>query len=861
MRHATAACLLLAGLVQAVSATDAYVGTPAPVLARATTPSSSDGLASPRVDEDGVLRPARWLVLEAVDATGRRPFRPDAVVARHLLDPSAQPPSEGDDLSGELGEIHPWTTRDADENGSPGGGIAWAYAALEIDAPRVVLLRVEGASTAWVNGEPFVGDVYRFGVDGVPVSLHAGRNDLYVTGIRGAFACALTPTERPLVVSARDMTVPDLVQDADAAGPAALLVMNAGEVPFSRLRVASPGDALFAPFAVDVTGLAPLGVRKEVVPLTLREGARVPSDLDTWSLPLEVIGTFEPRVEDALAHGATTITTRLELPMRIVPPAAARRVTFASEIDGSVQFFGLLPAVEAGAAADTDAAPHLVLSLHGAGVDALAQARCYAPRPDRWVVAPTNRRPFGFDWQDWGRQDAYEVLAQALALSGVDRHRVALTGHSMGGHGAWHLAANDADGFSAVAPSAGWMGFDSYSGRPEGELAALWQAADGPSRTLDLIDNLAQMPVFVLHGDADDNVPPSEADLMLSALRAAGAEPGSHMQPGAGHWWDGPASPGTDCLDWPELAELLATSSIPDDPDALAFTTWGPGVDARHHWVVVEQVLHPGALAHVEGEWDASGRVTLHTRNVRRLLVLPREGRALTALTLDGAPLSVDDVIPAADGSRAFLRDDDGWRAAGALRAGEMRPDRCGPFKRAFDRDFVLVVGTAGDASETATLAARARYDAGVWWYRGNGRAEIVSDRELLAGDFAGRDVILYGNVDTNAAFSAMLGDDCPVRVARGAITVGDRSVSGDDLGALFVRPRADDALALVGVLADTGRAGARAGFLLPLFVSGVGFPDWTVYDASFLEHGDGGIPAAGWFDATWDVVEAYVRD
>ena len=23
------------------------------------------------------------------------------------------------------------------------------------------------------------------------------------------------------------------------------------------------------------------------------------------------------------------------------------------------------------------------------------------------VVAPTNRRPFGFDWQDWGRLDAY----------------------------------------------------------------------------------------------------------------------------------------------------------------------------------------------------------------------------------------------------------------------------------------------------------------------------------------------------------------------------------------------------------------------------------------------------------------------
>ena len=77
------------------------------------------------------------------------------------------------------------------------------------------------------------------------------------------------------------------------------------------------------------------------------------------------------------------------------------------------------------------------------------QARAYAPKPDFWIVCPTNRGRFGFDWQDWGRLDAYEVLDDALKATGVDPRRVYLTGHSMGGHGTWHLAANDPGRFLA----------------------------------------------------------------------------------------------------------------------------------------------------------------------------------------------------------------------------------------------------------------------------------------------------------------------------------------------------------------------------------------------------------------------------
>ena len=83
------------------------------------------------------------------------------------------------------------------------------------------------------------------------------------------------------------------------------------------------------------------------------------------------------------------------------------------------------------------------------------QARCYAPKSWGHVVAPTNRRRFGFDWEDWGRMDAMEVLEEAQARFGTDPRRTYLTGHSMGGHGTWNLGAHFPDRFAAIAPICG----------------------------------------------------------------------------------------------------------------------------------------------------------------------------------------------------------------------------------------------------------------------------------------------------------------------------------------------------------------------------------------------------------------------
>jgi dienelactone hydrolase len=811
------------------------VASAAPAAASRAAQHAEPGLRA----GDAVIVPRDWLVLSAVDGRGRRPFRPDAVLAAHVL--PGRPPAAGDALAGERGEAA-WRAVAADDagrvEGADGERIAWAYARVDAPEHAVRLARLSGAGTLHVNGCAVAGDLYGHGWGGLPVELAAGANDVYVSGVRGGFALEFEPPPGALAPGAFAHTLPDLVVGEAPAAELGVCVRNASLawLPAVSIEVLPVGDLpVQRSTYVFEEGLAPLSVRNlavRIAPEASAPGARIPEDAGD-AVELELVIS---------APGVAPARERIAL--RVRAPLERRVRTYRSGVDGSVQLYAVVPPAPTAPGAPA-AEPGLVLTLHGAGVHAPDQAAAYAPKEGLWIVAPSNRGRFGFDWQDWGRRDAYDALAHALAASGVDRRRVALTGHSMGGHGAWHLAANDPDGFAAVAPSAGWQGFDTYGGRPEGALAELWHRADAPSRTADLAANLAQLPTYVLHGDADETVPAREARDMVALLAAAGGTPALHLEPGAGHWWDGDAAPGADCVDWPPLFALLRASAIPRDPAEVDFTTVDPGVDATHHWVRVLQLAEPGRPGRVRGRL-ADGRVELATENVRAL-ELVAAARDVRAVEIDGA------AVEPASGAR-LVRAEGTWRAERGAPRGEKRPERMGPLKRGFDRRFVLIVPTGGDRAGDAAALDRARHDAGTWWYRANGDAPIVRDADWLARAalYRGRNAVLYGNADTNRAWAAALGAGAPIDVRRGAVTLRGERYEGDALEALFVLPRRGDADGLVVGLASTGPAADRRASALALFVSGVGYPDYAVVGPKVLAEGDAGVLAAGFFDHAW---------
>ena len=80
--------------------------------------------------------------------------------------------------------------------------------------------------------------------------------------------------------------------------------------------------------------------------------------------------------------------------------------------------------------------------------------------------------------------------------------------------------------------------------------------------------------------------------------------------------------------------------------------------------------------------------------------------------------------------------------------------------------------------------------------------------------------------------------------------------ITGDGLACLFIRPRPDDDVASVGVVAGTGLVGCRLAGQVPYFVSGVALPDWIVIGAEAMSEGVRGVRATGFFDNQWRVSE-----
>ncbi|RZM12067.1 MAG: alpha/beta hydrolase, partial [Pedobacter sp.] len=261
--------------------------------------------------------------------------------------------------------------------------------------------------------------------------------------------------------------------------------------------------------------------------------------------------------------------------------------TFVSHIDGSLQYYAVAP--KKGIPEDGAA---LFFSVHGAGVEAIGQARAYQSKDWGNLVTPTNRRPRGFNWEDWGRLDALEVLALAKNEFKPNPQHVYLTGHSMGGHGTWFLGATYPDKWAAIAPCAGYPTLKSYGSAdgliPDSSSSPMGQMllrASNQSDVPKLAYNYKQLGVYILHGDDDRTVSVNYARQMKQQLATFHADFNYYEYPGGSHWY------GDHSVDWQPIFDFFKWHKIApsSDVNVIDFTTASPGISASNRWITVMQ--------------------------------------------------------------------------------------------------------------------------------------------------------------------------------------------------------------------------------------------------------------------------------
>jgi dienelactone hydrolase len=829
----------------------------------------AEGGTSPFLFEEGLL-------LDGVGIYGRSPVHTDRVEAKLITD-TWRPPTEGQAFTLADGTEKTWRKITADDKGwfsdKERGG--YIYATYTSNREKVLLLHMMGNSMAYINGVPRVGSRYQhqdsknpweptFDIVKLPILVKKGVNEfLFKRTWRsgGRVKAELIEPQAEFIINPMDTTLPDLLVGEPVDTVGAVVVINGSEtVPYMlNLHLGISWGEGQKQTVVELPVIQPMSVRK--VTFELKHPPFEAAGEQTLKLSVMRKTGY---IEYETIHSQT-------VPIQVKEPSRPHKRTFISRIDNSVQYYAVRPANPLDGVNENLG---LVFSVHGARVEALNQARSYAPKPWCHIVSPTNRRSYGFDWEDWGRTDLLEVMEIAKMQFNPDPTRIYLTGHSMGGHGTWINGATFPDKFAAVGPSAGWISFHSYRGAKKAEspsaMETMLTRAVMSSDTLSLAKNLEHKGVYIIHGSADDNVRADQSYMMIENLKPFHKDFVYYEEPGAGHWWDDPNTEGAECVDWPPLFDFFARHRLPDNTEIrqVDFITANPGVSAWSHWAGIEAQIKALDMSRVSIRCNPAERAFIGTtENVARLSLkldhLPA-GKAVN-VTLDGQ--TIENIIWPEQKQIWLARQGDQWKQVTAASKGQKGPHRNGPFKMAFDHNMMFVYGTKGTPEENQWAFNKARFDAEQWWYQGNGSVDVIDDAEFIGqclgfafeqGESAtcgdpDRSVILYGNAETNAAWSVLLSDS-PIQVTGKKITIGKCEIVGEDLACLFLRPRKHSDTACVAVVSGTGLVGQRLTERITYLFAGCSYPDYIVISPDMLAKGAEGVLAAGYFGNDWAV-------
>lgn len=780
----------------------------------------------------------------------------DPVIGNHLLNPNYKI-AEGeigitDAISGEV-KWEGIKTNDKSEFDDRRLRSGYLYLEYESNNAKTVIFEASGHTRLIANGMPHEGDHFDFGYSLIPIKLKKGTNTFLMTAGRFArMRARLLDPNVPVQVTTRDMTLPDILKEEDETLVGGIRILNAGHKWFKNGSI----TATIEGFSINtqIPSVSPMNSRKIVV--------QIPNvNSDKEKVDMEVI--LRDKFKKILSKNTISISVKTN--------KKHHKRTFISKMDSSVQYYSVAPSSN-----DTLSKPALFFSVHGASVEATNQARAYKQKDWGHLVAPTNRRPFGFAWEDWGRLDALEVFEDAQNRFKTDPQHTYLTGHSMGGHGTWYLGATYPDKWGAIAPAAGYPDLltyrNSFSRRlkniPDSQLArfgltreqanklaqpvtfddpkdeamdSIIRRAGNPSRTLKLKRNYLHYGVYILHGEEDTVVPTFIARDMRALLGTYHPDFTYYEYPHGTHWY------GDHSVDWSPIFDYFKFRSIKpsEEIDRLEFYTGSPGVSATSHFVTINQQKDLFGVSSFK--FNRGEKVSVSTDNVEAITIdLEKMGIQKKQISVDG-----QDFVVSNKSELILKKNGESWSEVEEISLSEKGPHRNGGFKDAFRNNLVLVYATKGSKSENEWYYNRARVDAEMFYYRANGNVEMVSDKEFDLNNYTDRNVILYGNATNNSAWNKLLAD-CPLQVRNGSLSLGGKTLTGNNLGAYYIYKRKDSGKASVGVVTATGDKGMKAAYANHYLVNGTTFPDVLIFNDTILKEGISGVECSGFFGNNW---------
>eukprot|EP00051_Salpingoeca_urceolata_P014544 m.185404 g.185404 ORF g.185404 m.185404 type:complete len:998 (+) comp18116_c0_seq7:2010-5003(+) len=779
----------------------------------------------------------------------------------------------------------------------------WVRGDFSVTEERDVHVQCSGLRSVYVDNTLLAQDVYARPQFWTTVRLKPGVHTLWAhIRARGqaAFRCSLDTAigtgGDPWIVLPPE-SVPDLLEGFFVSNKFALKITNLSPTNWIQaVKVSVTGRQ----FPMDQTtyDIAPGQTHMLVTQVSLAPTLTGEGTLRSLPCP----GNIEFRVT---AAGFRTV--KLPVTLRCRKRFGQSFAFTFIDHDGSVQTAAAIPPRRR---CENSLCPVLV-SLHGTGVPPLNQAESYKFMKNdewnfgldtAWVLAPS--RHGAHNWEGPGRLTALAALRDLLRLSSVhvfceddscpyraDSSRLIIAGHSMGGHGAWHLASLVPDAVMALIPAAGWISKEDYGDTNlfmrhdvaasfiSPALKAILEACVAENAPDRLASHFKGIPILARVGQNDRTVHPYNQRRMRRALIASGVDTMKAVEiKGKEHWWwdthetnDGGAVFDNDVREF-----LTSHDQMPPCPTSFTLTVHNPASFGGRGGITIAQAIVPHALpatVHVNLDTE-TGLAVLNTSNAKILrFTKPHFSNwnwAWKDLIIDDNHLKTDGTIESAAAIYFCRGCDNGecaWKSCDTPNKHEQRVLlQHGPMRRVFEAPFVIVAGASVEAEAHFNIEM-AVFIANQFLLTSDAAAPVLNDTDVDADSLERHNLLLIGTPESNSIIRRLLASTevalPPFTLAAGHMQLASCRFSEARTGAMFLLPLANGGLAAI----ITGNSAEGMEDVVSMAIPTVPpmarspfsnmIPDFVVTGPQTRAKGPGGWLCAGFWGNTWQFEQA----
>ena len=468
---------------------------------------------------------------------------------------------------------------------------------------------------------------------------------------------------------------------------------------------------------------------------------------------------------------------------------------YVSKIDGSTQPYGLV--IPDNYVHQGSGKFRLDVWFHGRG-ETLSELNFvderrkrvgeFAPA-DTIVLHPYGRYSNAYKFA--GEVDVWEAIEAVKRNYRIDPERISVRGFSMGGAACWQFAVHFPDRWFAANPGAGFAEtpqflkvFQHEELKPTLYEQSLWHLYDCTDYAL----NLAQCPTVAYSGELDSQK--QAADIMADALAKEGIDLVHLIGPKTKHAYH----PDTK---WEVEGRMTSLAQVGRRQfgQEVHFETYTLKYN-QCGWVTIDRLGEHWKKARVDAQIVGGKTIELKTENINAITLEFPPGRSpfghlpSVRLVVDGQELDTKPSRSDRSWKTVIHRRDSEWRIGEGSETLAKRHDLQGPIDDAFMDSFVFVrpTGKSSRPKLQAWVEAEMAHAVEHWRLQFRGEARIKDDSKVNDADLAASNLVLWGDVESNAILKSLAGR-LPIAWDAGRIKLGDKEFPSDHHALIMVCP------------------------------------------------------------------------